>query len=227
MYSSDKEITLTLKESELYFGMTLNFQILYKNRGESSIEFFQPDKSSVVFFRIRGVGNNYKRGISLSKPIVYFENGITEYMADEGEMITLNPGEIYVIDYPLNDLKSDYFKMVGNYYVYIYDGIEKVKYNSNKLEISLPFRDRSVLRIVELLNNESIVYIFKDYLATLLLALNSDFKYISERRITDEQRLQNETQLEQFKIWWEQNKGTEEIAEKIKEINRKAGFEVE
>lgn len=221
---------LNVIDREFYLGDEIKFEVIFENITEETIEIWKPDKCSGVVLDIRSVDGKVSQGISMVPMRVRYneETGVTEYLIDDNEKIKLQPGESYEYLFTITGYYLDILNKIGSYRFYIETSYRPDDVVSNTVEVNISLKIESLVKIIKLIQNEKVSEEFRANMEEILKQFKPDFRYHSgiPKYLTDIEKARNRDNIEQFLIWWEQNRGSSEVADKIAELNRKAGLEV-
>jgi len=224
------KITLTPHKYEHSLGEPIWVTVEYYNGSDSVWTLYRPDSSfynsinyTNLLWRWRdwyGYAFNRSEFINLDPdcPECGFAVALT------GGVIQIGPKQKYSFETELMEgQKAHAYILPGPYLVAYYDGYESI--HSDTVEICLKFTQKSVDYLLKWLLDEKEDYTNIERVLEILSDIYPDIKNYQYQHkdytitYTDEQTQYNRKLLDDFKLYWEQNKDTREMKEKIHKIN--------
>lgn len=228
--SSNYKITLSINKEEYDFGEPIEVTVKYFNGSNNVWQLYKPDSSfynSISYMNVlwrtqtwNGYAFNESRFINDDPdcPECGFAVALT------GGIIRLEPKHIYSFKTEIMSGQKDHFFILpGTYLIRYHDSYEAIQ--SDTVVICLVFNENSVGYLLKWLVDEEKIYTNIEWAIMLLSNIYPEMKnyqFTSKDNsitYTSEQSENNNKLLNDFKLYWNQNKGSSEIKEKIHRIN--------
>ena len=229
--SPEYKITLSSSKVEYALGEEIFISVEYYNGSDSVWKLYRPDSSFYNSLNYRnilwrteeiwsGYAFNKSKFINIDPdcPECGFAVALT------GGVIQIKPKQKYSFETELMEGQKDHaWILPGKYLVEYYDGYEAIQ--SDTIEICLKFTEKSVDFLLKRLLDEKENRSNVEWIVKLLNDIYPDimnYQYQHKDNTisyTDEQTENNRKLLEDFKLYWEQNKYTKVMLEKIHKVN--------
>ncbi len=224
-------ISLTINNKEYSLGEPVWVNVEYYNGSDSVWRLYRPDSSFYNSLNYRnilwrteeiwsGYAFNKSKFINIDPdcPECGFAVALT------GGVIQINPKQKYSFETELMEGQKDHaWILPGKYFIRYRDGYEALQ--SDTIEICLKFTEKSVDFLLKRLLDEKENRSNVEWVVKLLSDIYPDimnYQYQHKDNTisyTDEQTENNRKLLEDFKLYWEQNKYTKVMLEKIHKVN--------
>ena len=229
--SPEYKITLSSSKVEYALGEEIFISVEYYNGSDSVWKLYRPDSSFYNSLNYRnilwrteeiwsGYAFNKSKFINIDPdcPECGFAVALT------GGVIQINPKQKYSFETELMEGQKDHaWILPGKYFIRYRDGYEALQ--SDTIEICLKFTEKSVDFLLKRLLDEKENRSNVEWVVKLLSDIYPDimnYQYQHKDNTisyTDEQTENNRKLLEDFKLYWEQNKYTKVMLEKISKVN--------
>lgn len=229
--SPDYKISLTTNKIDYSLGEPIMVTVKYYNRSNTIWQLYRPDSSFYNSLSYRNVlwrtesrwnGYAFNKSRFINDDPDCPECGFA--VALTGGIIQLEPTEKYSFKTDMMIGQMDHaWVLPGNYIIRYQDSYEAIQ--SDTIKICMKFTENSTGYILQWLIDEKESKSNIQWAIMLLSDIYPDIKNYqyqykdSSISYADEQTENNRKLLEDFKLYWEQNKYTDVMQEKIHKIN--------
>jgi len=213
-----KQISLSISDTNHAVGGSIPISVTYTNQGNNPISFRDPEKTWEVKLKI--INQNAEVNQAPFGRIFFYQgNGFERTTIEEADDISLNPKQSHTFKIDAGNRWAKLFSPGWSILQVIDQSDDNEIIASNTAKLHIIFSDNSFINLLSIIANKNHSEDTRLFALDWIKKMYSDFIfYIHEP--TNVEELSNHKMIQDAQNWWQINKRTPDVLNKIVEINK-------